>query len=78
MTTNKCTDWIDARDSTDNRKLRTAASFTRDRLDLNSTSFHFWNFLAEKIFNELLVAAAQNKLRATIATFNILDKHLNA
>ncbi len=78
MTANERPNWINAGNRRSNSQLRASASLASNTFDFNGTSFHLWHLLAEQIFDERFVAAAQNQLRATVVALDILDKHLDA
>ncbi|MNI89419.1 hypothetical protein D3C73_1468140 [compost metagenome] len=58
VTTDECTNWVNTRYGADYSKFCTTTSFASNGFNLNGTSFHFWNFLAEKEFDELFVTSA--------------------
>src|SRR5690606_8072774 len=58
--------------------LGTTTSFTSNSLNLYCTSFHFWYFLPEKIFNESFIRTRENQLWTTVVALNILNKYFKS
>lgn len=78
MTADKCTNWINARNSTGDSELGATTSFACNPLDLHGTCLHFWNFLTEEILDKRFITSAEDELWATIVALDVFDKYLDA